>query len=78
MASWGGGWDHVSVSLGPKATRTPNWNEMEAVRRTFFHDTETVVQIHPPLAEYKCIHKGVLHLWRFQESEHPTPPGAFV
>lgn len=79
IASWGLGWDHVSVSIVPllhtplKDRRPPDWNAMEAVRRAFFFDHETVVQISPPRAKYVNRHPGVLHLWRKQDAEHPLP-----
>jgi len=45
VASDGAGWDHVSVSLRHRA---PNWPEMEFVKRRFFNDGETVMQLHVP------------------------------
>jgi hypothetical protein len=78
MASWAGGWDHVSVSVGGGPGMTPTWNEMEAVRRAFFHPHETVVQLHPPISDYICVTRGVLHLWRCQTLEHPLPPRIMV
>jgi len=79
--SWGGGWDHVSVSAGwtdNGATRQPTWDELEAVRRMIFEDTETVLQIHPPIGQYVNIHPHVLHLWRPQDVQVPLPPVEFV
>lgn len=81
QASWGLGWDHVSVSVSETRSKCPSWNEMEAVRRFFFEETETVVQLHPPIADYITNtgpHMGVLHLWRKQDAEHPLPPRIFV
>lgn len=81
LASWGGSWDHVSVSAGwgPKgATRVPSYAELESVRRMFFEDHETVVQIHPPLGKYVNFHPYVLHLWRHQEIQIPLPPQEFI
>jgi len=75
IASDGGGWDHVSVSL---PNRCPNWVEMEATRRAFFDDDETVIQIHPPLTDYVNCHPHTLHLWRPQNAEIPRPPAVFV
>lgn len=80
QASWGFGWDHVSVSLLDQ-NRPPAWHEMEATRRFFFKPEETVVQLHPPLDQYvesRGPHKGVLHLWRKQDAEHALPPQEFV
>ena len=38
VASWGGGWEHVSVSL---ARRCPTWEEMCMIKDLF-------VEYHPP------------------------------
>src|SRR6187401_1238068 len=45
IASAGGGWDHLSVSL---AHRTPTWEEMDRLKRMFFRDDETAMQFHVP------------------------------
>lgn len=61
IASAGDGWDHVSVSL---SNRTPNWAEMEHVKRSFFRDDETAMQLHVPPDEHINNHPNCLHLWR--------------
>lgn len=66
-----GGWDHVSVSL---QHRCPTWDELHWIKRIFFEDDETVIQIHPPELEYVNYHPNVLHLWRHQGSEIIRPP----
>ena len=75
IASNGDGWDHVSVSL---PSRCPSWEEMEHVKRKFFHDYETAMQLHVPVAEHINIHKHVLHLWRPHDKEIPLPPRVMV
>ena len=75
LATVGDGWDHVSVS---RKTRCPNWPEMESVKRLFFFDRETVMQLHVPVAEHISYHDFCLHLWRPLESEIPRPPGWMV
>lgn len=72
IASSSVGWDHVSVSL---ANRCPNWEEMEAVKRVFFRDEETAMQLHVPPAEHRNFHPFCLHLWRphFQQIPRPDP-----
>lgn len=75
VASAGEGWDHVSVS---RATRTPNWPEMEAVKRMFFKDDECAMQLHVPVAEHLNCHDYCLHLWRPHNAEIPRPPAIFV
>ena len=69
------GWDHVSVST---ERRIPNWTEMEWVRRRFFRDDATVMQLHVPPAEHINCHPYVLHLWRPHVMEIPRPPGWMV
>lgn len=57
----GGGWEHVSVS---HPDRCPTWEEMEDVKRRFWEDTDTVMQLHVPPAEHRNCHPYCLHLWR--------------
>jgi hypothetical protein len=66
IASAGGGWDHVSVSL---PDRCPTWEEMCRVTELFFHDDETVMQLRPPKSSYVNNHEFCLHLWRPQTAE---------
>ncbi len=75
IASHGGGWDHVSVSL---VSRIPNWKEMCFVKDLFFDDEECVVQYHPPRSEYKNLFPYCLHLWKPHNIEFPMPPIEFV
>lgn len=75
IASWGGGWDHVSVSL---PHRCPTWEEMETVKRAFFQDHEAAYQIHAPPADHVNIHPYTLHIWRPQAGGIPMPPKYMV
>lgn len=75
LASSGMGWDHVSVSL---ANRCPTWNEMERVKRLFFRDDETAMQLHVPPSDHKNCHPCCLHLWRPHDAEIPRPPSIMV
>ena len=75
VASWGGGWEHVSVSL---KNRCPTWDEMCMVKEIFWKDDEVVVQFHPKKSEYVNIHPYCLHMWRNIGSEFETPPKLFV
>ncbi len=75
IASWGMGWDHVSVSL---ADRCPTWEEMCFVKDIFFRPDECVIQYHPPESKYINNHKYVLHMWRPQNESIPMPPLCFV
>lgn len=71
VASSGDGWDHVSVS---RTNRCPNWPEMEFVKRRFFKDDETAMQLHVPEADHVNFHPFCLHLWRPYDVEIPRPP----
>ena len=75
VASVGAGWEHVSVS---RPRRCPNWPEMCHVKGLFFHDSETVMQLHVPDKENISDHNYCLHLWRPTEVEIPRPPGWMV
>lgn len=75
IASDGGGWDHVSVSL---RERIPTWREMCAIKDMFWDDTDCVIQYHPPKSRYVNHHPNVLHLWRPQDERLPIPPIEFV
>jgi hypothetical protein len=55
------GWEHVSVST-PK--KTPTWHEMSFVKDLFWDEFETVIQFHPPRAQWVNNHDYCLHLWR--------------
>jgi hypothetical protein len=75
IASSGEGWDHVSVS---RAERTPTWEEMEFIKRKFFADHETAMQLHVPPGEHVNCHPHCLHLWRPHDVEIPRPPAIMV
>lgn len=71
MCSVGEGWDHVSVSV---KGRCPTWMEMNWIRKLFFLPEETVVQFHPPEAEYVNLHPHTLHMWRSHSQKYELPP----
>ena len=75
VASYGGGWEHVSVST---KHRTPNWHEMELVKRAFFKPDEVVMQLHVPAERHINNHPHCLHMWRPIDREIPLPPGWMV
>lgn len=75
IASWDGGWDHVSISLWD---RCPTWNEMQFVKDAFFKPTEIAMQLHPGTKDYICNHEFCLHIWRPQNQEIPIPPKVYV
>lgn len=75
VASTGGGWDHVSCS---RRNRIPTWGEMEHVKRLFFGDDETAMQLHVPVKDHVNCCNNALHLWRPQCVEIPRPPDWMV
>lgn len=75
IAASGGGWDHVSVSL---ESRTPTWEEMEWVKRRFFRESETAMQLHVPVRDHVNNHPYVLHMWRPLRGTIPMPPARYV
>lgn len=75
VASWGGGWEHVSVSY---SNRCPTWEEMCIVKDIFWNEDETVIQYHPAQKDYVNNHPYCLHMWKPIGIELPTPPPVFV
>ncbi len=73
--SWGGGWEHVSVSY---PNRYPTWEEMCRIKDMFWNEEECVVQYHPPKSEYVNNHPYCLHLWRKSGENFELPPKEFV
>lgn len=71
IASNGGGWDQLSVSL---ANRTPTWGEMERMRKIVFRDDEHAYQLGVPEKDHINCHPHCLHWWRPQGMEIPLPP----
>lgn len=75
IASWGAGWEHVSVSL---KRRCPTWEEMSMIKDIFWDDEECVVQYHPPKSQYVNRHPHCLHLWKKIGHEFETPPKILI
>ncbi len=75
MATNAEGWDHLSVS---RINRCPNWPEMEHVKRLFFREDETAMQLHVPPSDHKSLHPFCLHIWRPHGVEIPRPPVEFL
>lgn len=74
-ASWGDGWDHVSVA---HPNRTPTWEEMCQIKDVFFDVEECVVQYHSPMSEYVNDHPNCLHMWKKQGQDFELPPSIMV
>ena len=77
IASWGAGWDHVSV-CPVKRNYTPSWDDMCLIKELFFKDSEAVIQIHPPKDEYVNNMRNCLHLWRANDKDMVLPPSFMV
>jgi len=75
IASVGENWDHVSVS---RRDRCPDWTEMEQIKRLFFKDDETAMQLHVPPSDHISFHPNCLHLWRPLNERIPMPPSIMV
>jgi len=71
----GEGWEHISVSL---QKRVPVWEEMEFIKRLFFKDDETAMQLHVPPKDHINMHPFVLHMWRPVGDNIPLPPDYMV
>jgi hypothetical protein len=78
IASDGGGWQHVSVSIHDSSL-PPSWSVMCQVKDLFWEEEDCVVQFHPPKSAYVNNHAGCLHLWRCTDGrEFPRPPEIMV
>lgn len=75
IASWAGGWEHVSVSL---KNRCPIWEEMCMVKDIFFREDECVVEFHPPKKEYIDLMPYCLHMWKKVGEKYELPPKEYV
>ena len=77
VASWGGGWDHISVAP-IKRHIVPDWNTMCKVKQIFFKPDETAIEIHPSEDQYVNNLSNCLHMWRANDREMVLPPSCFV
>jgi hypothetical protein len=77
IASWGGGWDHVSVSPYDR-TIIPSWKDMCILKDIFFKEDEVAIQIHPSKDQYVNNCNNCLHLWRPFIDKLPLPPSVMV
>lgn len=73
--SFGGGWEHLSVST---ARSCPTWEDMCAAKDLFFEKNETCVQYHPAANDYVNNHPYCLHIWRPINERLPQPPIEYV
>jgi len=81
VASDGGGWRHVSVSI-EHDRRCPTWEMMCKVKDLFWDANDMVVQYHPVRSEYVNMVANCLHLWQpYQDGKPqpmPAPPSIMV
>ena len=75
LFSNGEGWEHVSVS---RNSRVPSYDDMDEIKREFWDDDQTVMQLHVPLDDHVNHHEYCLHLWRPTDQEIPRPPSLMV
>lgn len=75
IASDGGGWEHVSVSM---PERCPIWEEMCFIKGLFWDAEDAVMQLHPPQSTWVNNHATCLHLWRPIGRTIPLPPTIMV
>lgn len=68
-------WEHVSVSA---RKHTPTWKEMDFIKRLFWDDEETVMQLHVPRSRWINNHESCLHMWRPTDVAIPLPPDITV
>lgn len=73
-------WEHLSVTVyaakkgGFPEPRIANPDEVEMLKKMFFHDFETAIEVHPKKSDYVNINPYTLHLWRRFDMTMPTPP----
>ena len=77
ICSWGGGWEHCSVSPSKKNI-IPTWDDMCMIKNLIFKEDEAVIQIHPPKDEYVNNMPNCLHLWRYLDGDMVLPPSFMV
>ena len=75
IASWGGGWEHVSVSL---SKRCPTWDEMCMIKEIFWREDEWCCEFHPAESDYVNNDPHCLHIWKPIGQDLPTPPSWMV
>lgn len=78
IVSWGGGWEHASVSVMGDSTITPTWGAMDCVARIVWADGEVPMQLHVHGANKVNDHPGCLHLWHKAGQPTELPPKAYV
>lgn len=77
VVSWGGGWEHVSVSPF-KHHITPSWDDMCYIKNLFWNEDECAVQYHPPKFQYVNNMPNCLHLWKPAGHDVEMPPSIMV
>lgn len=75
IISSGFGWEHASVS---RKSRTPSYDDMTWVAKTFWRPDQTIMQLHVPSADHINVSEYCLHWWRPIDQDIPRPPGWMV
>lgn len=78
VVSWGGGWEHASVTVRLSGSMTPTWQEMDYVARLVWADGEIPFQLHVCGPSKVNVHPGCLHLWHKHGQPTELPPRSFV
>jgi len=82
IASSGYGWNHCSVCVVDLQKnlikRTPTWEEMCAIKDTFWDKKDVCVQFHPDEENYINTHSFVLHIWERIGSNYELPKKVLV
>ncbi|MCM1506991.1 MAG: hypothetical protein NC177_07635 [Ruminococcus flavefaciens] len=71
IASWGMGWEYVSVS---HMNKNPSWDEMYLAKSIFWNANEYVVQYYPNVNNSPYC----LTMWRPVGTDIPVPPKILV
>ena len=75
--SWGGGWEHLSISPITKK-QMPSWDLMCRMKDMFWEENETCVEYHPAKENYVNNMPYCLHIRKPINQELPIPPSIFV
>ncbi len=67
------GWEHAFLDL-ELLKRTPTWGEMNILKKFYWENTESVIQIHPKRSEYVNWNEYRLHLWKLHNTDFELPP----
>ena len=76
VASDGGGWERVTVSVGKG--RQPSWELMEHIKAQFWDEEDAVYMVHLPKSLKSNKHPHKLTLWRPACEQMPLPDASLL